>query len=37
MSPAWYWEFIVDVVIHRIHERVLDQIKQQAELKSQPV
>jgi hypothetical protein len=31
MSPAWYWESIVDMVIHRIHGRVLDHIKREAE------
>ncbi|MEI7962945.1 MAG: hypothetical protein WCI42_03860 [Verrucomicrobiota bacterium] len=31
LSPQWYWGPISDYMIHRIHERVLKQIKQTAE------
>ncbi|GDY12422.1 hypothetical protein LBMAG53_13000 [Planctomycetota bacterium] len=31
VHPQWYWRLWSDVIIHRIHRRVLDHIKQLAE------
>ena len=31
LSPAWYWRFWSDPIIHRIHDRVLKHIKTLAE------
>jgi hypothetical protein len=31
IAPAWYWGPISDYIIHKIHERVLEQIKRTAE------
>lgn len=32
--PAWYWRLWSDAILHRIHERVLEHIKAQAETRS---
>jgi hypothetical protein len=31
LAPQWYWGPISDFLIHRIHERVLEQIKRTSE------
>jgi len=31
LYPQWYWGPISDVIIHQIHERVLNHIRQVAE------
>lgn len=31
MGPQWYWQLWSDWIIHRIHRRVLDHIRQQVE------
>lgn len=30
--PTWYWRIWSDAILHRIHQRVLDHIKQRAEI-----
>jgi hypothetical protein len=31
MAPEGYWQTFSDALIHRIHQRVLDHIKQEVE------
>lgn len=31
MRPDWYWSRVSDLIIHKIHRRVLDHIRQRAE------
>lgn len=31
MAPAWYWDRVVELIVHSIHGRVLDHIRQEAE------
>jgi hypothetical protein len=31
MAPEGYWQLFSDAIIHRIHRRVLDHIKREAE------
>ena len=33
MTPEAYWQIFSDALIHRIHQRVLDHIKQEVELR----
>lgn len=37
IKPAFYWKFWSDGIIHKIHDRVLDHIKKQSELKGKTV
>lgn len=34
--PTWYWRIWSDAILHRIHGRVLDHIRTQAELRTRP-
>jgi hypothetical protein len=34
ISPDWYWHLFSDVIIHKIHLRVLEQIQTQSEIES---
>ena len=36
IAPDWYWHLFSDRIIHQIHLRVLEQIKQHAEQQNRP-